>query len=78
MTLRHLPGFRGAGRCAPALTEQVRDSHQVRARLRSEFVRKPCLEPREDLQGVAPITHPRPRLHDAAHRILGQWVELEQ
>src|SRR2546422_5901332 len=73
-----VPGFPGPGRRAPALTEQIRDPHQVGARLRSKLVREPSFEPAEDLEGVAPIAHPRPRLNDAAHRILGQGVELEQ
>src|SRR6185295_8288255 len=78
LALRYLPGFRGPGRRAPALAQQVRDPYQVGARLRSQLVRQPGLEAAVDLEGVAAIAHPRPRLHDAAHRILGQGVELEQ
>src|SRR6267378_2962234 len=78
MTLRHLPGLRRPRRRAPALAEQIRNTHEVRARLRPELVRQPRLEPPVHLEGVAPIAHPRPGLDDATHRILGQRVELEQ
>ena len=77
-TLRDLPAFRRRRRGTPALAKQVRDPHQVGARLRSQLVREPGFEPAVDLEGVAPIAGPRPRLHDAAHSIIGQGVELEK
>src|SRR5213595_1377450 len=36
------------------------------------------LKPPIHLERIAPIAHPRPRFHHAAHAVLGQGIELEE
>src|SRR5438034_10831717 len=66
-------------RCrASALAKQARDAYQVGARPRAQFLRQPRLKSPVHLERIAPIAHPRPRFHHAAHAVLGQGVELEE
>ena len=74
--LRHLAGrLRGP---PPPLPQQVRDTHQVGARLGSELFGQPRLESSERLERVGAIPHPRPCLDQPAHRVLRQGIEVEQ
>ena len=69
---------RRLGSPAPPLPQQVRDPHQVRARLGPELLRQPRFQAPERLEGVAAIPHPRSSLHEPPHRILAQGIEVEQ
>ena len=74
--LRHLADR--LRRPPPPLPQQVRDTHQVGARLGPELFGQAHLETSERLERVGAIPHPRACLDQPAHRVLRQGIEIEQ
>src|SRR5437667_1484 len=63
---------------APPIPQQVRDPHELGARLRAQLRGEIGLEPRERLEGIGAVAYPSAGFDEAPHGVLGQRVQVVQ
>src|SRR5207244_2387735 len=69
---------RRTARRPTTIAQQIRHANQLGPGLRAQLLGKPSLITCERLEGAAPVTGPRSRLHDPANSLFGERVELLQ